>query len=64
MCGRARGYQKGDTLGFYDAYHYNTAIDGSYVAGLSITYSNNPRQHIWTFANGHGEKLTEPYSCR
>ena len=63
VCGRARGYQKGDTLGFHNAYHNVNEIDGSYVAGLSITYNSNPRQHIWTFASGRGEKLNEVYSC-
>ena len=29
--------------------HHN---DEDYVSGLSITYSSNPRQHIWTFASG------------
>ena len=64
VCGRARGYQKGDTLGFYNAYYNNfNGIDGHYVAGLSITYNSNPRQHIWTFASGRGEKLNEAFSC-
>ena len=62
VCGRARGYQKRDTLGFYGV-HYNRLIDQDYVDGLSITYSRNPRQHIWTFANGSGEKLNQRYSC-
>ena len=56
MCGRARGYQQGNTLGFYGV-PYNRAIDQDYVAGLSITYGNNPRQHIWTFASGRGKKV-------
>ena len=59
VCGRARGYQKGDSLAFWGSDpHYNRAIDQSYVDGLSITYSSNPRQHIWTFASGRGERLT------
>ena len=56
VCGRARGYQKGDTLAFWgSAPRYNRTIDQSYVSGLSITYSSNPRQHLWTFASGLGE---------
>ena len=60
VCGRARGYQKGYTLGFYgsDSSKHsggNRTIDQDYVSGLSITYSNSPRQHIWTFASGHSE---------
>ena len=59
VCGRARGYQKGDTTAFWgSASRYNRTIDQSYACGLSITYSNNPRQHIWTFASGRGERLT------
>ena len=64
MCGKARGYQKGDTLAFW-GFHpsYNSAIDQAYVTGLSITYSNNPRQHIWTFASGRGERYDNPWNC-
>ena len=59
VCGRARGYQKGNTLAFWGSHpRYTITIDQSYVDGLSITYSNNPRQHIWTFASGYGERLT------
>ena len=43
------------------AYHYG--IDRDYVSGLSITYSRNPRQHIWTFASGRGEKISQKYNC-
>ena len=53
VCGRARGYQKGHTLGFYTGSR-NASID-YYVNGLSITYNNNPRQHIWAFASGSSE---------
>ena len=64
MCGRARGYQKGDTWAFYgtapDLYR---TIDEDYVSGLSITYGNNPRQHIWTFASGRGEKYNHALNC-
>ena len=49
VCGKARGYQKGHpNLG--DAFNTLT-INSYYVNGLSITYGN-PRQHIWTYANG------------
>ena len=62
VCGRARGYQKGDTVGFH--YRHDKTIDKSYVSGLSITYSSNPRQHIWSFASGRGEKLSSyDFSC-
>ena len=61
VCGRARGYQKGDTTAFYGS--LISTIDEDYVCGLSITYSSNPRQHIWTFASGSGERLYAPWSC-
>jgi len=39
VCGRARGYQKGDTLTFYaSASFLNKIIDQDCVSGLSITY--------------------------
>ena len=63
MCGRARGYQKGQTGAFDKSGSRDiTAID-YYVAGLSITYNSSPRQHIWTFANGFSEKLTNDGNC-
>ena len=64
VCGRARGYQKGDTLAFYGAHDFNHGIDQSYVSGLSITHGSNPRQHIQTFASGRGEKRTDVFNCR
>ena len=64
VCGKARGYQKGDTLGFYGAtFSRKRTIDESYMSGLSITYGSHPRQHIWTFVSGRGEKLDQHYSC-
>ena len=64
VCGRARGYQKGNTLAFYGSHHYyHKNIDEDYVSGLSITYSDSPWQHIWTFASGHGEKHIYEFNC-
>ena len=64
VCGRARGYQKGYTWGFYGTYHsYNRTIDQDYVSGLSITFSSNPRQHIWTFASGFSERYNGNVNC-
>ena len=62
VCGRARGYQKGDTLAFYGS-RFNITIDEDYVSGLSITYSSNPRQHIWTFASGRGVLSHTFWNC-
>ena len=49
VCGRAIGYQYGHT----DAFLAGTdmSINGTYVDGLSITYSS-PRRHLWTYASG------------
>ena len=59
VCGRARGYQKGDTVAFYGSHSsYSRIFDEDYVSGLSITYNSNPHQHIWTFASGRGERLS------
>ena len=65
VCGRARGYQKGHTVGFYGSDSgFRRTIDQGYVDGLSITYSSNPRQHIWTFAIGFSERDTSSfYNC-
>ena len=63
VCGRAKGYQKGDTVAFYGERNFGATIDLSYVCGLSITYSSNPRKHIWTFAIGRGERFNNPWNC-
>ena len=65
VCGRARGYQKGDTIAFHGSHpNYIRTIDENYVSGLSITYSSNPRQHIWTFASGRGERYSsDQFNC-
>ena len=62
VCGRARGYQKGQTPGFVPGSRAAT-IDYYYVSGLSITYNNNPRQHIWTFASGTTERRRNFGNC-
>ena len=63
VCGRARGYQKGQTGGFVRPGSRDTTAIDYYVAGLSITYNSNPRQHIWTFANGATEKRASGGNC-
>ena len=67
VCGRARGYQKGDTVAFYGSHliEYNKTINEDYVSGLSFTHSSNPHQHIWTFASGRGERLSryDQFNC-
>ena len=62
VCGRARGYQKGDTVAFYGS-SFGKTIENDYVSGLSITYSNNPLKHVWTFAVGISENLNTQDNC-
>ena len=55
VCGQLRGYQRGTPDAFEPYYMYinsSIAIDSVYVDGVSITYGNAPRKHIWTYANG------------
>jgi len=51
VCGRARGYEKGQQLGFYSYRHRGQTIDDYYADGLLITY-DSPRQHIWSYTIG------------
>ena len=60
VCGRVRGYQKGQTFGFYGSPSLlNRGINEDYVTGLSITYGSNLRQHIWTFNIGFSETTAD-----
>ena len=56
VCGQVRGYQYNLLLAF-SPYNLNTdlTIDDAYVDGVSITYGNTPRKHIWTYAGGPHE---------
>ena len=47
VCGRIIAYQFGSTDSFGITHE---GIDSLYVEGISLTYSSNPRKHIWTFA--------------
>ena len=69
VCGRARGYQKGWTWGFYLTYEGPSGssrmatIDESYVDGLSLTYGSNPCKHIWTYTTGNSEASSNIANC-
>ena len=55
MCGRIIAYQLGTPeafAGFLSQYQYS--IEDVYVDGISITYGQYPRNHIWTFAAARG----------
>ena len=65
VCGKIIGYQQRAPDAFRQ-YYDNRAltIDDVYVDGISLTYGEHPRKHIWTFAaalhevlSSHREKL-------
>ena len=62
VCGKARGYQQGSTLGFYTSKY--KPLDSYYIDGMSIT-AGNLTQHIWTYAAGLTENgfPNERYNC-
>ena len=55
VCGRVRGCQfaSPDAFNCNDHRSCPTNIDVPYVDGVSITYGENPREHIWTYAAAH-----------
>ena len=49
VCGQLQGFQ----LATPDAFvRFGTVVPERYVDGVTITYGNSPRKHIWTYANG------------
>ena len=60
VCGQLRGFQYGLPDAF-KTFINNTGltIDDQYVDGISITYGKHPRNHIWTYANGHHTPVTK-----
>ena len=46
VCGKILAYQFSSTDGFRTG---SNNIEGSYVNGVSLTYGDTPRNHIWTF---------------
>ena len=58
VCGRAIGYQRHSTDAFATGQGQlgQLGIDNPYVDGLSITYGNTPRHHLWTYAAGYAER--------
>ena len=67
VCGQVRGYQYGYPIGFYQYIINGTEFDKFHpqikTFGVTLTYSNNPRKHIWTYAGGHGEQGTSSSHC-
>ena len=64
VCGRARGYQKGQSVSFYGYGNRGYNIDNSrgYADGILITYGS-PRNHIWSYVNGRYDSRTDNYNC-
>ena len=64
VCGQVRGYQYGIPLAFHCYINNSTCFDPQInTFGISLTYSNNFRKHIWTYAGGFNEQGTESYLC-
>ena len=60
--GQIRSYQYNSPDGFpplHLGFNKTADIDNcdTYVDGVTITYSSNPRKHIWTYAGGLSERL-------
>ena len=45
---------------FFSSYR---TIDSPYVHGVSITYGDNPRKHLWTYAAGVYENILVSHDC-
>ena len=69
VCGKVRGYQFGSPDGIGpdigQGLQLNIGINDSYLDGVSITYSTNPRKHLWTYAAGVNELVNglSPVVC-
>ena len=59
VCGRVRGYQFGRVFAFNE----EATIQSFYVEGVSITRSNLPKQHIWTYAAGLNDNQATINDC-
>ena len=64
VCGRVRGYQWRYLDAFY-CYISNSNCFNSEIRthGVTLTYSNNPRKHIWTYVGGTREQGTNSWNC-
>ena len=60
VCGQVRGYQYHSPDAFEPL---SVGIDSYYVDGISITYGQSPRKHIWTYACGVKEDYVDKHAC-
>ena len=64
VCGQVRGYQYGLPLAFYCYINNYTCFNSQIKTwGITLTYSNNPCKHIWTYAGGFNEQGTDSNHC-
>ena len=64
VCGKIKAYQVYSPDAFSPYYHNRAVtIDGLYVDGISLTHGQNPRKHIWTFANALDETRRDYNTC-
>ena len=64
VCGRVRGYQYGGPYAFICYTENKNCFDPQIKTyGVTLTYSNNPRKHIWTYAAGRYEQRAIKYDC-
>ena len=65
VCGRVRGYQYGSPFAFVCYINNNNYCFDPQIKtyGITLTYSNNPRKHIWTYAGGIYEQRAIEYYC-
>ncbi len=61
VCGRIIAFQFGapDAFGYFGR-GMDETIDSNYVDGVSITYGESPRKHLWTFAAAVSETESNP----
>ena len=64
VCGQVRGHQYGFPAAFYCYfYNYSRCEPEIKTFGVTLTYSNNPHKHIWTYAGGWHEQGTDTLDC-
>ena len=65
VCGRVIGYQhrSPDAFSPYNSGTSRPSIDDGYLDGVSITYGQSPRKHIWSFAVGLDETTVDVNRC-
>ena len=62
VCGKIIGYQFGHPDVFAPYTMQTQSIDGVFVDGIVLTHGS-PRTHIWTFAAGYNQYITDRYGC-